>query len=32
MDKMTKNEMLVILPSRGRPKQAKAFYELYKKN
>ena len=32
MDKMTKNEMLVILPSRGRPEQAKRFYELFRKN
>jgi hypothetical protein len=29
---MSNNEMLVLLPSRGRPEKAKTFYELYRKN
>jgi hypothetical protein len=29
---MTNNEMLVLLPSRGRPEKTKNFYELFKRN
>jgi len=32
IDIVNKNEILVILPSRGRPEKIKHFYELFKKN